>query len=266
MENCLVTTLKGIIDNDKLDYLGTIHVTCKTDADSDIYMSKLSGKDVTVKVLTDGITITHVIGDNGSLIDSKNALLPDNASGVRVRFSAANTDVELLIRNKYYVTTLQGIQAIHGNIKACYELLSFYFDNRYNTANLNVSQLSDSENLSKLQLSSGWFGNIKEVAVKEDLTYCVLSRSNISGAVEDFVAVRKHLAQDSGNISMNVTLTHITFKAEVCQEANTPLIWQPNSVNSSYTDISHDNRETTIIVDANGNWTYANSDMSKYNG
>lgn len=288
MENCLVTKLKGVVDNTNLKKLGvfTVEVTGATSAEL-FTMRPYQGSTITFKDLTntfsDGTTEKTITRDSDGVLlaagNHKIEVSPKyNIDTLALNNAKYAFDVEdLYAGNNYTIFNFENSNAV-GNIV---KILTAYttriqLNNTDVELNLNSVRICTQlqvvtgsrktagdiivfSNLTSLttvalQNNTHITGNIKSFGACTNLTRLNVGGSSlIEGTVEDFVAMQNISGRASYNAGTNFGFynTKIKFNdAYIYFEKS--LSWEASGEN---TVITYGEDSTTIHVNSDGTWT-----------
>lgn len=272
MNDCLLTSLKGSIDNPSLPILGTLIVDEYVN-NRIAYLNGASDYALEVTVLDDN-TIAAVRQGTNTLVDSKHAiigvgsLLPNG-----LVLGAAATGVRLKIRNKYEIKELRiyGIDGGLERLSACLKL-----ENLYMYGNTIVGNLSDLAELTSLKIISNQTTNMNiagdirslgsllnleiitlfETSCYGDIQYlgtCTQLRQillgyhrQVTGSIENFVARQRGAGRttlaEENKLDLGVpSLWGVYFNGEpATSSSRTYLYWDANTITYGGTTINND--------------------------
>lgn len=182
--NCLVTKLKGTVNNDNLEILGTIVLKTKNTSGTKITISALNGtvaKPVKISV-------------------SNGALYPYNSSTELAqpasRGAAKNLPIDisttsagkLYIADKYNLTQFTPKDEL--------------IDSNY----LDLDDFTLCTGLTRFQFGDYGKGTLSKLGKFANLTNVEIMSSNVTGDIKDFVAARVSLGQTTGSVNCVISI------------------------------------------------------------
>ena len=288
MGNCLETQLKERVNNDNLILFKAAKfiTAAKTIGSSD--KIEINNNNACIVKAMNGSFSTSVGGaqETSKNYDaSQNITLYGSPSGSTLNITekyglnifrcSASTVMSVDLDEFKYCTSLTDFRVnnANGSISAVSNLTSLT-RLELGGANLNgnLSSLSSLTNLTILQLGPMAVcyvtGNIASLGNLTKLTRLSVRSREIEGNIESLVAgfVHNGKSTNTSTFFLGSILGNVTYKTAALNIDGSNLSWGPNAVNSLYTDIAYDSKETTIAVNAQGGWSYVNQDMSKYTG
>lgn len=192
MENCLVTKLKGTVENDNLNFLGSV-VTGLNSSGNDVSVTLAANSSDTLKVT--------VIGD-GTLKNIDKTInygkSRENNGSMYVKFDGGG---KLKIDNKYKITTLdltsnENVPIIDFSSLAYMELLSVLRLNK--TAFGDISEIKGINGLTSLVISG-------DGLIKGDITQLVNSCSNLSNIIISSTGITINMNNITDNRAAQIT-------------------------------------------------------------
>jgi len=265
MGNCLKNQLKVTVNNDSLRKFNTIKITINnsvalTDANYSMTVGSSFGA-IQLKIIGNGWFRYTTDINEVTTVKTYTANAP-----TQVRFSPGNYVIEITPYDKLEVFTLTTAALLAETEWVKYSKLL-----DYRVGSNQVSQTTEywKENLpSTIKLFGAiTAGDIRDFGIFPAIEYLQITTPSLYGNLEDFVAEQfiNSRTQNTAGTTMSYLSPTVKFKGAGIRNANIKLYWQPNSVNSNYTDISFDGAETTILINSSaGVWSYVNSDKSKY--
>lgn len=194
--DCLVTKLKSVVDNDNLNILGGIKFKVKgSNIRMGIFIAPLVGKEYTLTLLEEGKTFSNPRG-YARLIDSKNVVFTDyNNDAITINGADANTLSDVLLKSKYDIREIfQNAHAINLS------------DLEYSTGMLvlncsdascvgNLTSLKNLTNLERVDLSwnqdvTGEINDLSNLTNLTSINVGGVSRK-ISGSISTFITGQK---------------------------------------------------------------------------
>lgn len=268
MENCLKTQLKAVVNNNNLERLGEININIS------------SGNSININSawFKSNPTVFLKSGEVSCTIGGEPVTLPVTLTTSQVLTISASTDavvgytdklkqyrLNLGTTNNWRVDTkvfeyspldyvIIQIKSVTGDIK-------YIFKSSNTQAEIQIGYIDSGSYL---------YGDIRTFGRCLSCNALTLRyQSGIHGPLEDLVAEYVHNGRNNTSIATYLIDGIFSFKeiplANV-PNSNIPLSWGTNSINNQYVDISYNSIETTISIDAEGNWSYVNPDKSKYTG
>ena len=194
MENCLVTKLKAIVNNDNLPYFDTVVISVNADTKSDdllrFGLSSVDGKPIKITIMdsskvmyhTDN-TFTQVYGNSATIIGSTT---DDNKQIVDVSEGNYKIHIERKANIKsIYIGAGMSINLI--NLQSCYELTEMSARVGILKCVGDCANLKDCTKLTELQLGgSDCYGNITSLANLVNLTILDIRTSRIDSPNHKF--------------------------------------------------------------------------------
>lgn len=265
--NCLVTKLKEVVSNDNLKEIGVMYIT-------------LSYKNAAMLDITSSVD-QDIIASEGNFIVSyqKVKTLHLKANTKTTVYSDAQLKVK--IPNKYVITYIHykssipefniedleysmGLTAIAGNTDSTNITGNIkYLKNKVSMTELvipyskvtgELSDIADLKHLTNLNISNTKIsGDIRTLSSFIELTNIKIAGSNIYGTLESLVVGQVSGGRTSGSIAMGHLrfCPNVTFNGVNPNDSNATLTWEPNSAESTNTDVSYNG--VTITINANGN-------------
>lgn len=228
--DCLVTKLKGVIDNDSLAKLGSIKInaTYKENAtDNDLALLLRATEPIKVIAKGNGCVATSIAGLAN---EDKELTIPVGASYATVYFKNATYPIE--ITGKYNIVFIDQMSSSNiftidlEEVKYASSLSAFtsckavgdinVFENNQVIKDLdisdseaigNISALASCQNLETLRAArTAIDGDISSLSKLTSLIALEIGNSNIEGSIESFVEGQ----YDNGRITANyITMPHI---------------------------------------------------------
>ena len=255
--NCLVTKLKSVVDNDNLEKLGCIRVSINPASGNNLIFFGISeGKEIKVTILDDN-TITSVNSGNEKISD-KVAIIRYSAGNPYPGFYTANNTTTLIeIEGKYNLTTLDSVNELP--IDSLFSLPDFI--GLSGNVKGDIEEFSKISTLSRLTLTyngqnymnlygdviKAFGGNANIVSLKMNMCAHVNAWS-----LEKLIKEQRFTANRSnGTIAFVANQSNVTFNGITITEYSTKdITWEPNSSVSTNTDITYNN--VTVTIDQNG--------------
>ena len=205
--NCLVTKLKGVVDNDRLNKLGELRMMVKLSSFSIPRTNAFFSSDTTpfeVTLLDDGVTFTSATGD-AKIIDSKHGIATgryiSTGNSLIVSGAAENSWINISAKSKYEFGALgfdvKDIQL--SDVKYCTSVKKFVV----NSSCPKYGTLKDLSGMTLLELLTVWTyssntftGNMSDLGVFTNLTTMTVasvtsSSMYITGSWDDFVVAQR---------------------------------------------------------------------------
>lgn len=206
--NCLVTKLKGVVDNDSLNKLGELRMMVKLSSDSSIPRANtffsIDTTPFEVTLLDDGVTFTSATGD-AQIIDSKHGIATGRyigtGNGLTVSGAAGGSWINISVKSKYKFGSIgfdvKDIQL--SDVKYCTCVKQF-------NSNGNCPKYGTLKDLSRMTLlellqvwtddSNTFTGNMSDLGVFTNLTTMTvasltLSSMRITGTWDGFVVAQR---------------------------------------------------------------------------
>ena len=247
-KNCLVTTLKGSVDNPNLSKIGEIIVPIAAGTNISVRKSNFTTPPV-IRVVSGNATVTEA-GTGINIVINVTAVT-DSVVGITSKYNITqltlnatndwNIDTQVFKYSPLFWAAINNTNLIHGDIKYLYK-----------QGNIQTNIILGSASMfSNIYGDIAVFGNCLSMTSLE-LRYT----SKIYGVLEDMVA--KFVVNGKTTGSINVTLPDESgsFKFNsnnvTTPSAGTTLSWEPSGANTS---ISFGDVTTVITVNADGTWT-----------
>jgi hypothetical protein len=263
--DCLVTKLKGVVDNDNLSKLGVLQYEVYVD-NGKAFGIKCANAGESVITLKNA-TVASVV--RGTVIDSTHVSIGvEGQSGntfVTINENISSVIVE--VSNKYNITYLgdTGIKAIKGglaetdylselaklclnnygsdsnlsafaNAKYTDSLKLLYIDNSGGKMSGDISSLSIFKNLQNFRCTNNTAinGNILSFDTLTDLAALNIDGTRISGTVEEFVAAQRTAGRTTGSIQLGYTMALVTYNGlPITGSSDKTLAWTADSITIS---------------------------------
>lgn len=236
MGNCLVQSLKAIVENENLEILGGFDLKVKYAAgDKVIGLAKSQGGSVTAKFVGDTSTIDIVIPSDGTTCYT--SITEDGVLQIRNKYSLKRLQIGYLCENSIntaqlqYCTDINHLELKGGALKG------------------DISNISNLTQMTALHVSNNTelYGDIKSLGTMTSLVMFSLTNTHISGTIESFVKESVKNGRSTGNISFSWNLGDVTFNGNTVDgTASSSLSWSPNSVDNTKTDVTLDGTTITI--------------------
>ena len=234
--NCLVTKLKGVVDNDNLPLLGVFILKRKAFRDGDTSVSALrlqASKDITVSVKEgEGGYFATTRDDLINLNTVTSILIPANQQ-TYLYFHNSNYNIYIEHKNSINDFYISGDSSNHGKFEfsindlASFEELST-FRSVYHYASGNVSYLPDSDmreftcvNTPQVVGDFACFGKYPNISI------CTIYGTGITGSIESFVQEQINhgrLSVNIGDLASREILDNVTFGGSM-QEIGNYMCW-----------------------------------------
>lgn len=185
MNNCLVTKLTSVVDNDNLEKINVLRLEVKTQENP---------SDITQRLVieTDGVhTIDLDIIGNGHFSDKENNYVPEGNIGTSFKnmnsFAGhfSNGDYIIEVKSKYNISNRLNFGASHLNpsflkyTSGVTDIASLGFEG-------DIAILSTQEGLTKIKINSKYaIGSLSDLAPLTALTNIDFSDTNVSGDIKD---------------------------------------------------------------------------------
>lgn len=206
VNNCLVTKLKGTVQNDNLPKFGVIRIPLMANLTSQNWKSV-----GTVVGTTEAPVFSLVSGDITVTDSSGTVALPFNfplGSAYNIKVSTGNVAPVIEISNKYAISYLGNILNKASEEFSVSELVYLPLQ-ALECSNVMVADVDDIvkiQTLVELVLSGencrGDFANLGNLINLTTLN-CYNARSNISGTIEEFVQRARLAGRTTGSVSFN---------------------------------------------------------------
>lgn len=210
MGNCLVTKLKGSVDNDNLTVLGSLKFSVDIRDGGHIanfVRSKDNSVEYTVEIISPGVTITSVEGPGAKQIDSKKGIV--RYYNDKLYLSGAGSSVNVMISSKYDIDTIQSLSKSNGieiklsELKYCKNLTTLDLNSYWNATG-DIEELSLCSKLEQANIAwnEGTFGNIeKAFGTLTNLSLIGIANtvSVIDGDLKQFVQAQINAGRTSCN-------------------------------------------------------------------
>ncbi len=272
MANCLVTKLKGVVNNNNLLKVGEFRFpSVRNDFPAEGAHLKLAPKEGNI------ITVEDI---DGNFVGKDYSVIEGTSSNIVNEFIAPGHRVKFI--SKYNLTSIELTGDVFGEDSVGIDELQFMPKLVFiNMACLDFSGLNSSlepledvalgnftyprgsakiidlvhfiPNIRDLRFSAGqnfsFKGELKDFAPLSSITKLQLGdRRLITGSVEDYVRAAVALGRNTGSLNaLYWSHTQGTFNGEPISADNTQLSWQLNT-NPSKIDVTFDS--TTITIDA----------------
>lgn len=242
-KNCLVTKLKGVVDNDNLPKFNVLKVHFGA-GDSGQYGS------IRIEVpVGNANTNNGYIANNAANLQNQDTHISITNA---ISLFASNVEMDIEISPKYDITTLQTIDARASfdtnDVKYLTKLTKLSMKTSSCTGNLE--DLVKLTNLEQLSVSgSHIYGDIDTISAATNLSNFDISYTGarISGSLESF-AKKQFIARgrQSASITLNTTSnTLVTFNGSAAN-ANSTLSWALKSGSSTILEVTYNS--TTVEV------------------
>lgn len=268
--NCLVTKLKGVVNNNNLIKLGDfIFPKVRDDFDGDganiafqanqnMLIEDLDGNfyNRDYNKIYNTACFETIPPGHRIRINSKYNVTMANISFEGEPFNGETGRVKL--KDLQYCTYLETISipgmdiTIYENVNPMPSVTSISFINAVGETSLSdIVRIFPNLNSLRFSANRGNItGSFVDISPLISLTEIQLGEcKDVDGSIEDFVIAQKLLGRTSANIKcLYFKSTKITFNGEsVSQEINTTnLIWNPNASNPSNTDVTYNGVTITI--------------------
>ena len=251
--NCLITRLKGVIDDDSFYKLGELRLS-KSQADEFTQIGQSFRiafvKNATVSIIGDGYFTDTTGSQNKGKIVNCLANTPYN-------LFISNGDYEISFSDKYSIGNFTFKQAdettgtyLYNNTKNIIgDLSSLKYSNNMSSLDLGLvfnikgelSILGNLKSLTNLNISQTKIsGNIK--VLKCPLIYLNIDRcnNNVTGSIEDFVNTQRTSGRTTGSCSLVVGSDNpaVTFNGAKLEKETNSLNWTETQITCGDTTIT----------------------------
>lgn len=265
MENCVVTKLIGVVDNDNLSKVGVLQYEVYVD-NGKAFKIQCTNAGESVITLKNATVASAV---RGTVIDSTHVSIGAvGQSGITyITINENITSVIVEVSNKYNITYLgePGIKAIKNglaeidylselselqlknygsdsnlsafaNAKYTNSLTRLMIDNSKEKMSGDISYLSIFENLQyfRCTINAAISGSILSFGALTDLAQLNIDGTSISGTVEEFVAAQRTAGRTTGSILLGYTMALVTYNGlPITGSSNKTLSWTADSITIS---------------------------------
>lgn len=238
MGNCLVTKLKGVVDNDNLPKFNALKI--HFDAGN-------SGQYGSLRIeapVIDADTNNGYIADSSADLQNQDTHI---STADALSLYASNVEMDIEITPKYDITKLQTIDNRASfdtnDVKYLTKLTNLFIKNYSCTG--NFEDLVKLTNLEQLNVSGSLiYGDIDTISAATDLSLFDISYTGtrISGSLENF-AKKQFIARgrQGASIALNTAgNTSVTFNGSAAN-ANSTLSWALKSGSSTILEVTYNN-------------------------
>lgn len=275
MENCLVTKLKSVVDNDALEVLGYLSVVYDATGDSmyrhDIHIGVGAASTGSVKVVArKGIIKANAQTDLPSpqIVLANSSATYHFTPGIVSIYDIQKENLKSLagygvtlkkLHNLPYLVNISNIPVDNLDIKNVPMLNSIILKGSTITGDIKKLSLN-CPNLTSIEITecANITGDISEFGILTGLTKLKLGGSDIEGSVEDFVARQKISGNPSNTTGIDISwlgsgtgIKYIDSKEAISQD-NLILTWETSGAN---TTININDNITVIAIASDGTWT-----------
>lgn len=275
MENCLVTKLKSVVDNDALEVLGYLSVVYDATGDSmyrhDIHINVVAASTGSVKVVArKGIIKANAQTDLPSpqIVLANSSATYHFTPGIVSIYDIQKETLKSLsgygvtlkkLHNLPYLVNISNIPVDNLDIKNVPMLNSIIIKGSTITGDIK-KLLLNCPNLTSIEITecANITGDISEFGILTGLTTLKLGGSDIEGSVEDFVARQKISGNPSNTTGIDISwlgagtgIKYIDSKEAISQN-NLILTWETSGAN---TTININDNITVIAIASDGTWT-----------
>jgi len=268
--DCLVTKLKGVVNNNNLEKLGILTITAPASENIQnvVALGATENNTITVKVsgatFSDGTT-SKTVGQWDSLalsahegtatidIDSKY-----NIAGLQLLFSSISVDrLNCAFGLTSFATLYDGADysTVTGNLSNL--LLSKpnfgYLVLKGTNVSGNLNELSEYQNIEILYLSNNGLilGDIASLASCTKLTQLMISSYTIDGKLEDLGAGQFTIGRRNGEVELLINFAYNITLNDIVPYRTLYMIFSESGVTITESD------KTTVLATYNGStWTY----------
>lgn len=264
MKSCLITKLKGTVDNSSLLKLGEVLTTIDgVNSPTLLNLYPVTGKTLTISADTDCLSVDNGVSYVSEVVISDNTeCYVNNADTVNLKIypkydilkagkwndmenvSTVIKNLDIFAYSKNIVEIrLRDSNTDNGNIKnikKCINLTSLYTNDG---CTCNLSDLAEFTMLRHLTLPRNSYGDLSVLANIHTLTEIngCFYNSRITGSIEEFVSIRRAAGQTTGTISGTYIFAdcpNITFNGSpMGKNDSNKLIWDATTITISDTTI-----------------------------
>lgn len=264
MKNCLITKLKGTVDNSSLLKLGEVLTTIDSVSSPTLLnLYPVTGKTLTISADTNCLSINNGVSYTNEVVISDNTeCYVNNADAVNLKIYPKydilkagkwndEDNASTVIKNIdifAYSTNIVEIKLRNSNtdngdiknIKKCINLTSLEVNDG---CTCNLSDLAGFTVLRHLTLPKNSYGNLSVLAnipTLIEINNC-FGNSRITGSIEEFVSIRRAAGQTTGQISggyLFANCPNITFNGNpMGNNDSNKLTWDATTITISGTTI-----------------------------
>jgi len=270
--DCLVTKLKGVVDNDNLMKLGEVDIQISDVTQTvDVFFNIISTENVTLENYTQNFVdvnkqdtgINKKTGTSVSafaLQGDKIAIYP-KYSITSVSMSTFFADSGFTPKDINYMSSLATFKGtLFGDLDDITEVNRnmVLFTALKGSLSGHLASLTKFSNVREIKLGSNGYnveGNLQDLAPLTSLKILHLGEcGKVAGSIEAFVLAQVALGRSTVSSQEALkcgyfSMTNITFNGQPITSLNVKdLYWQPNALDSSKTDITFDGVTVTVPI------------------